>query len=92
MSQFKVMGFTLEVGVCYISQNPLKVFIKLHPNVPLSERVCRCNDSATKTLKGHGHILRSLDIFTLQFSVWLCLKDFFLNHSNALLIELCAEP
>ena len=42
-----------------------KLFIKLHPNVPLSETVSRSNYSATMTLKGHGLISRSWDIFTL---------------------------
>ena len=70
-----------------ISRTLWKFFIKLHRKVPLSETVCRSNDSATKTLKGHGHISRSWDIFTLQFSVWLCLNDFLKNHSNASFVE-----
>ena len=38
------------VSATYL-QNPLKdFFIKFHKNVPLSETVCRSNDSATKTL------------------------------------------
>ena len=49
----------------HISWTLWKFFIKLYPNVPLSETVCRSNDSATITLKCHGHISRSL-----QFSVW----------------------
>ena len=42
----KVMGFTL--AATYL-MNPF--FIKLYPNVPLSETVCRSNDSAINTLK-----------------------------------------
>ena len=61
----------------HISRTLWKFFIKLHPNVPLSETVCRSNDLATKTLKGHGHISRSWEIFTIQFSVWLCPNEFF---------------
>ena len=36
--------------------NPLKNFIKRHPNVPLSEVMCRANDSATHS---QGRTLRS---------------------------------
>ena len=55
--------------------DPLKVFIKLHPNVPHSETVCRAHDSATKT-KVHRHTSRSLgsvagDIAVLQTAVLL---------------------
>ena len=58
------MGFIFEVGVCYISPEPFEsFFIKLHPNVLFSVTVCRSNDSATKTLKGHGHISRSWDFY-----------------------------
>ena len=60
----------------HISRTLCKFFIKLHPNVPLSETICRSNASASKTLKGHGHISRSWYMLTLQFSVCLCLNDF----------------
>ena len=52
-SQFKVMGYTLEFRVHYISPEPFQLFfIKLHLNVPLSETVCRAHDSAIQTQGG----------------------------------------
>ena len=45
----------------HISWTVWTIFIKLHPNVPLSEVVCRANDSATQT-QGQGHTSRSWDL------------------------------
>ena len=39
----------------------LAIFIKLHPNIPLSERMCRSYDSVTQT-SGQGHTSRSCDL------------------------------
>ena len=70
MSQFKVMGLTFEVGVCYISPEPFESVSLNFTQVFLSVR--RCVEAMTQlprlqkvkvTFQGHG-------IFTLQFSVW----------------------
>ena len=86
------MGFTLEVGVCYIFPEPFE----LHPNVSLSEAVCRSNDSVTKNLKGHGRISRLWYFFTLQFSVLVIspklFKRFFLITQMLPSVRRCAEP
>ena len=47
--------------------NPLIFFIKLYPDVPLIERVCRTHDSAMQT-QGQGHTSRSWDL-PLNFMV-----------------------
>ena len=48
--------YPLSWCLLHISRTLYKLFIKLHTNVPLRETVCRSNDSATETLKGHCHI------------------------------------
>ena len=53
MSHVKIMGFTLEFWTL------CSIFIKLHPNVPLSERICRTYHLATQT---EGHTSRSCDL------------------------------
>ena len=52
MTQLPIIKFT---GLGHV------IFIKLHPNVPLSEMVCRTNDSATQT-QGQGHTSRSWNL------------------------------
>ena len=51
------MGYTLEFRVHSISA----IFIKLHPNVPLSETMYRTYDSSMQT-EGQGHTSRSCDL------------------------------
>ena len=73
-------GIYPSIHVRSISPEPLRLwtdFIKLHPNVPLSEVVCRTNGSATQT-QGQGHTSRSwylpLNFVTrvLQISSTIC--------------------
>ena len=76
MSQFKVMGFTLEVGICYISPDPFESF---------SLNFTKCSSQWDRVQKqwlsyqdfkrswSHYQVMR---YFTLQFSVSLCLNDF----------------
>ena len=60
------------------------IFIKLYPNVPLSETMCRTYDSATHT-QGQGHTSRSCDLLfnlcPLHIS-WILLTIFIKHHSN----------
>ena len=66
------------------------IFIKLHPNVPLSEMVCRTYDSAAQT-QGQGHR------FTLEFCDRSVSPEHFwqfsLNFTQMFLsVCWCAEP
>ena len=56
-SLVKVKGFILEYGVCFISPEPGgQFYMKLHLNVPLSEKLCRIFELSMKT---QGHTSRS---------------------------------
>ena len=71
------MGYTLEFRVCSISPEPFEGF-SLNSNVPLSEFVCRSDDSAMQT-QSKGHTSRSWysalgDLAVLQTAVLLLLR------------------
>ena len=79
----------LSVCVNSISPEPFeRFFIKLHPNVPLSEVVCIANDSAMQT-QGQGHTSRSWDLPLNFVSFELTICQIFIElHSNVPLSEL----
>ena len=65
------------------------IFIKLHPNVPLSEMVCRTNDSAMQT-QGLGHTsrLKNLPLNFMSFKYPQPFVRFSLNITNVPLGDL----
>ena len=74
----------------YISWTIWTIFIKLHPNVPLGEVVCRTNNAATQT-QGLGHTSRSKNLplnFVSFKSSQPCVK-FSLNITQMFLSVLC---
>ena len=78
----------------HISWTLWTLFIKLHPNVPLSEVVCRTNDSATQT-QGQGHTSRSwnLPLNFVSFKSPQPFVRFSLNITQFFLsVSWCAEP
>ena len=81
-SHFKVMEFTLEFHVRSINSLTLwTIVIKLHPNVSLSETVCRTHKLVMQT-QGQGHTSRSWDLlFNFVSTIYILspLKDFYLT-------------
>ena len=83
----KVMGFTLEVGVCYISSEPLESFSLNFTQMFLSVEGVQKQCLRYQYFTSSWSHFEVMGYFILQFSVWLCLNDFLKSHSNAPLIE-----
>ena len=86
MSKFKVMGFTLEDGVCYISPESFESCSLNFTQMFLSVRRCAEAMTQLQDFKRSWPHFEVMGYFTLKFSVWLFLNDI-KNHSNAPLIE-----